>query len=52
MSSVTALFPTVYSSITVDHSAPVFKDKTIDIKEWDDNIIFIKIVLSLKTRAG
>lgn len=37
--SITTLFPTIYSNtITIEYPTPVFKDKTIDIKEWNDDI--------------
>ncbi len=38
LGSLTAVFPNVYNNIAIEFPTPFFNDKTIDIKEWDDEI--------------
>ena len=38
LDSLTNAFLHVHGDISMDEPSPAFKDKTIDIKEWNDNI--------------
>ena len=38
LDSLSSTFPNIFTDISLDRPCPVFEDKTIDIKEWNDDI--------------